>query len=151
MRWSMWDEIRRLQRDMDRMFESLLTHVPSTELVESKIGGLSNFREPLSDIWEDDKEITVKMEMPGVEKDDIVVTAKNGGLEIKVLRKDEYREENKSKGFYRIERRYAGFYRYLPLPPEADLEKVNASYKNGVLELRIPKKESKKEKKIEIK
>ena len=154
MRWTIWDDIRRMQREMDRMFDNFLEReFPSTSLIESRFGGISNFREPLSDIWEDDKEMRVVMEIPGVDKDDIVVTAKDGGLEIKVQRKDEIKEENKNKGFYRIERRYAGFYRHLPLPSDADVEKISATYKNGILELKIPKKEGKKdkEKRIDIK
>ncbi|MEM5793367.1 MAG: Hsp20/alpha crystallin family protein [Candidatus Aenigmatarchaeota archaeon] len=159
MRWSIWDDIRRMQREMDRMFENFLshefqsTHLQPVALTENRGDMFPYFREPLSDILEDEKEMLIKMEMPGVEKDDIIITAKDGGLEIKVQRKDEYKEEDKKKGFYRFERRYSGFYRYFPLPDDADAEKISATYKNGILELKIPKKEGKSEKKkrIEVK
>jgi len=155
MRWSFWDEMRRMQNEMNKMFENFFTN---ETLLPARISDninwdLSNFREPLSDILEDEKDITVKMEVPGVDKNDIVITTKDGGLEIKVQRKDEFKEEDKRKGFYRFERRYSGFYRYLPLPENADTENINATYKNGILELKIPKKQVKEEKRkrIEVK
>ncbi len=144
--WTFWDEIRRLQEEMDRMFERFfnrdyifadrpqLTHNNNRrEWVPA------DYREPLADIFETDKEIIATIELPGVDKKDIDVNLRDDGLEIKVEKKDEHKEEDKKKGFYRIERRYSGFYRFIPLPEYADRSKIDATYNNGVLELRIPK------------
>lgn len=143
-RWSLWDEMRRMQDEMDNMFRAFLSNEPwgRVGLLEGPSSAIaaSDFRQPLSDFWEDENEIKVDMEIPGVEKQDIVINAKEGGLEVKVQKKDEYKEEDKKRGFYRLERKYAGFYRYFSLPENADTKGIDATYKNGILKLRIPKK-----------
>ena len=160
-RYTLWDEMRRLQEQMDRMFESFfnydafdwpLRHAitgPSDKgLVESG-SAISNYRPALADVWETDKEIVATVELPGVDKNDIQIDATEDGLDIKVEKKQETKKED--KGFYRIERNYAGFYRHIPLPDGVDVNKIKAGYKNGVLELRIPKSPSaKKGKRIKV-
>ena len=103
----------------------------------------TQYRRPLMDIYETDKEIVSSLELPGVAKEDIKVSAAEDGVEIKVEKKAEKKEEDPKKGFYRMERSYAGFYRYVPMPKNADLSKLDASYKEGILELRVPKLEQK--------
>ncbi|MEM5812581.1 MAG: Hsp20/alpha crystallin family protein [Candidatus Aenigmatarchaeota archaeon] len=159
-RWSIWDEMRRIQEDMERAFAEFFRHEPLTQsnfMLPSRMHKdsivKSEFRHPLADIWETDNEIVIKVELPGVEKKDIQVHAVEGGIEVKVERKAEYKEVDKKKGFYRFERSYSGFYRHFPLPEIADTSKVDATYSNGVLELKIPKKELKERKarQIEVK
>ena len=112
-----------------------------------------DYIEPLTDIYDTEKEVKARIEIPGVEKGDIRISAVEGGIEIKVEKREESREDDRKKGRYRIERSYSGFYRYFSLPDSADTEKIEAGYKNGILELRIPKtvKETKKVKEVEIK
>ena len=148
--WTFWDELRRLQEEMDRMFErafgrdygfeapQLTHHSKRNEWVPA------NYREPLADIFETDKEIIATIELPGADKKDIDVNLRDDGLEIKVEKKYEHKEEDKKKGVYKLERRYNGFYRFIPLPSYADKSKIDATYNNGVLELRIPKLRPKK-------
>ena len=141
---TIWDEMRRMQYEMDRLFNNFFSSgfgfdydVP---LIESRDVVKSNYRQPLSDIWETDNEIIATVELPGVKKEDIEVSAKDNGIEIKVEKKDEHKTDDKKKGIYRLERQYSGFYRFFSMPENADLNNVHASYKNGVLELKIPKK-----------
>lgn len=155
-RGSIWDEMRRMQEEMDSLFDQFLTReplgtmLPSSQTQAPATGG---YRQPLSDMWETDDEIVATLEVPGVDKEDIDVTATDNGIEVKVESKSEEEQEDEDKNTYRYERRYSGFYRYIRLPEAADTDNIDASYKNGVLELRIPKKEEVKEKtkKIEVK
>jgi len=154
-RYSIWDEMRIMQEQIDRMFENFFTGEQSLlgtrgmllegpkSTTNSEIIS-SDYRQALTDIHETDKEVIATVELPGVEKKDIKINATEEGIEIKVEKKDEIKNEDKKKGLYRYERSYAGFYRYIPLPEGVDTEKINASYNNGVLELKMPKLDSKK-------
>ena len=126
----------------------LFPHIPMDKEL-----ALINYIEPLTDVAETEKEIITKIEIPGVDKEDIRISAANEGIEITAEKRDEIKEEDRKKGRYRIERSYSGFYRYFSLPEYADFDKVEASYKNGILELRIPKtgREAKKGKEIKVK
>ncbi len=101
-----------------------------------------SYKKPVADIWETNNAIKAVIDMPGVNKEDIKINVKNEGLEIKAEKKEEKKEDK--KGIYREERRYTGFYRFIPLPENAIPEKTEAEYKNGVLELTIPKREEEK-------
>ncbi len=126
----------------------LFPHLP----LEKELA-LINYVEPLTDVAETEREIVAKIEIPGVEKEDIKINATEDGIEISAEKKDEIKEEDKKKGRYRIERSYSGFYRYFSLPENADSGKIEANYKNGILELKIPKigKEAKKSKEVKVK
>lgn len=98
------------------------------------------------DLYETDHEIVSLIELPGVTKEDIKVSSTDDGVEIKVEKRAEEKEVDPKKGFYRMERSYSGFYRYVPMPKNADLSKLDASYKEGILELKVPKLDLKPEK-----
>ncbi len=144
-RWDIWDEMRRMQQEMENLFRGFwgrdyFGRSPLIEGPRSRDLTPVNYREPIADIWETDKEIVATVELPGVNKEDIQVNARDNGVEVKVERQEEKKDEKKD--VYRIERTYTGFYRYFSLPEYVDTSKIEATYKNGVLELRIPKKES---------
>ncbi len=158
-RRSLWDEMKRMQDEMDSFFDRVLQRGPWFEadigfpmLSGGESGDLSNYRQPLADMWETDDEIVTVLEIPGADKEDIKINATEDGVEVKVEKKEEH-EEGDKKGSYKLERSYSGFYRYFSLPEGSDVEKIDASYRNGVLELHIPKtgKAKKKVKKIEVK
>jgi HSP20 family protein len=92
---------------------------------------------PRADIFEKDGAIVVKAELPGVKKEDIAITLDEGDLVIRGERKAEH--EVKEDAYYRMERTYGSFQRRLPLPGGVDPEQVEASYADGVLQVRIPK------------
>ncbi|WP_461833616.1 Hsp20/alpha crystallin family protein [Desulfothermus sp.] len=111
----------------------------------------SLFREvtyPAINISENEKEIKVKAELPGLEPKDVELTIQNNTLILKGEKKLE--EEEKKDNFHRIECSYGSFYRSIPLPTEIDESKVSAKFKNGILEIRLPKKEEARGKKIPI-
>jgi HSP20 family protein len=104
---------------------------------------------PAVDIVDQANQYVIKADLPGVRAEDIDVTLENGVVTIKGVREEEKKEENKN--FKRTERFSGSFLRRFTLPEAADLENIKAKTKNGVLELSIPKNESKKSKRIQIK
>jgi len=104
---------------------------------------------PLVDITEDDKEYLIKAELPEVKKEDEKVAVENGLLTISGERKSE--KEEKNKKYHRIERAYGSFERSFIVPDDADADKVNAEFKDGVLRVHLPKSEKAKPKQIEVK
>lgn len=93
--------------------------------------------QPHIDVKESDKEITVSAELPGMDEKDIEVLLSSDSLTIKGEKKEE--KEEKEKSYYRMERRYGSFQRVIPLPVEIDTKKVDASFKKGILNVRLPK------------
>lgn len=104
---------------------------------------------PAFDVSETDKELIVKGEVPGMDKKDINITVSDGMLTIRGEKKHEKKEENEQ--YHRVERRYGAFSRTMRLPHEVEADKVDATYKEGVLSIRLPKSEAVEPKKIEIK
>jgi HSP20 family protein len=104
---------------------------------------------PRVDVEETDKEILVKVDLPGVDPKDVDISVSEGALILKGDRKEE--REDKKKNYHRVERLVGQFYRELPLPPAADPERITAASANGVITVMIPKKAAAQAKKIAIK
>ena len=104
---------------------------------------------PLVDIAEDEKEYLITAELPEVKKEDVKVTMENGTLTITGERK--FEKEEKNKTYHRVERSYGSFARSFALPDNGDAEKVNAEFKDGILKVRVAKRESARPKQIEVK
>ena len=104
---------------------------------------------PKVDITEDDKEWLVKADLPEVKKEDVKLTVENGVLTITGERKLE--KEEKGKKYHRIEKSYGNFFRSFSLPEGADGSKISADFKDGVLNVHLPKSEKAKPKAIDIK
>ncbi|TCL54749.1 heat shock protein Hsp20 [Hydrogenispora ethanolica] len=95
---------------------------------------------PSVDLRETDREIILHADIPGVNREDLDITVDENVVILKgEIKKDETRTE---KGYHLSERRYGSFYRTIPLPAEVHSEQATARYKDGVLELRIPKMEA---------
>ena len=136
MNWDPFEEMRKIRNEIDAMFARFFGR---PEVREAELTIPQGFREPLSDIFETDNEIVIVTELPGVNKDDIKISASEDSIEIKA----EVREEKvKRENYFSQERRYKGFYRSLSLPVKVDPTKAKATYKNGLLEIRLPKKEA---------
>lgn len=103
---------------------------------------------PTVDVSETDDHVIVRAEIPGMEKNDISITMSDGLLTIQGEKKQEKEEEKENYHF--VERRYGSFSRSLRVPSGVDADKIEASYKDGVLKVAIPKSESEKSRKIEI-
>lgn len=104
---------------------------------------------PAVDIVEDEKEFCVKAELPEVRKEDVHVTVENGVLTLHGERKSE--KEEKKQRYHRVERSYGSFTRSFGLPQGANAAKVRAEFKDGLLQVHLPKSESAKPKQIEVK
>lgn len=104
---------------------------------------------PLVDISEDEKEYLIKAELPEVKKEDVKVAVQDDVLTLSGERTLE--KEEKGKKWHRVERAYGSFSRSFTLPEDADPTKVNAEFKDGVLNVHLAKSEKAKPKSIEVK
>lgn len=137
--WQPLAEIERVRREFDRLFDEFFG-VPDT----TKDYILS----PAIDVYETDKDVVIKAEMPGVKKDEIEITVKDNFVHIKAEKKEE--KEEKKENIHRVERYYGRVERLIPMPTDVKSEEAKAEYKDGVLEIRIPKEKTSKETKIKI-
>jgi HSP20 family protein len=104
---------------------------------------------PLVDITEDEKEYLIKAELPDMKKEDVRLTVENEVLAISGERK--FEKEEKGRKYHRVERAYGSFVRSFSLPEDADGSKVSADFKDGMLQVHLPKSQKSKPKAIEIK
>ncbi len=104
---------------------------------------------PLVDITEDEKEYLIKAELPDVKKEDVRLTVENDVLAISGERT--FEKEEKGKKYHRIEPAYRSFVRRFTLPEDADGSRVTADFKDGMLQVHLPKSQKAKPKAIEIK
>jgi HSP20 family protein len=142
---SPWDPIREMEEMQNRLFgRRLALKKDAGEEALTVAEWL-----PAVDIAEDDKEYTIKVELPGVNKEDVRVSVEGGVLSITGERKAE--KEEKNKKYHRIERSYGSFARSFTLPEGAAGDKVSAEFKDGVLRAHLPKDEAAKRKSIEVK
>ena len=103
---------------------------------------------PTVDIYDNDENIVIKAELPGIEKKDIVIDVKDGVLTLKGERS--FENEVKEEKYYCRERTFGKFERVFRLPADVDPEKISADYKDGILKIDIPKPEEQKPKQITV-
>lgn len=125
--WNPMNELERLRQDMSRFFD----WGPAWNR-----GQVSSWQ-PSLDIYQTDTEVVATVEIPGVNPEDVDVTVTKNMLSVKGHLKQS--EEVKEEGYFRSERRFGSFQRVVPLPAEVKSNEAKASFKNGVLEIRIPK------------
>ncbi|NOX19651.1 MAG: Hsp20/alpha crystallin family protein [Nitrospirae bacterium] len=146
VKWSPMKELEEMRRDMERLFDEFFEPmrrrrwwgkpiaegviVPNIELIDKK------------------DELIAKIEIPGVDKKDIDLTITENTMTVKgeIKKEEEFKEED----YYVSEIRYGSFSRTIPLPVEIDSDRAKASYKNGILEVVLPKKEEAKPKEIKV-
>ena len=104
---------------------------------------------PAVDVEETENEVIVRAEVPGLEKDEFSIELENDTLVLRGEKK--HKEEHKDRNIHHIECRYGRFDRRIALPAEVQTDKANAEYKNGVLNITLPKAESSKRKAITVK
>ena len=139
-----WDP----SREIDDLFERYTKAVGQPRAGSQEVIATGDWA-PRVDIAETDKAFEIKVEIPEVNKEDVKVTVDNGVLTIRGERKQE--KEEKGKKFHRVERYYGIFTRSFTLPDNVDETKVKASFKDGMLNLQIPKTAEAKPKAIEVK
>ncbi len=145
-----FSEMTGWQRDIERMFDDFFWKRVSPLWSERwwpsrEIG----FSVPPIDLYEKKDEIIAKVELPGLEKDEVQVNITDNLLTIKGEKKRE--EEIEEEDYYRAERSYGSFSRSVDLPKEVQVEKARASFKNGILEVRLPKSDEAKKKETKVK
>lgn len=137
--FSIRNEMTRMWEQMNRLFEEFF----ATRREEPRAWT------PAVDVFETEEEVVVLAEVPGIQKEALSISLQEGSLTIKGERV--YERELKREDFHQRERGYGSFSRTIPLPSYLELDKACAKYKDGVLEIKIPKMEQKKkELQIEI-
>ena len=140
-----WDPFRELNE-----FQSRLGSFFGLQPVRSGEKGLTTETwMPAVDIIEDDKEFLVKAELPGIKREEVHVSVENGFLTIRGERK--FEKEEKNKRYHRTERSYGSFTRSFSLPEGADSNNVRADFKDGLLQVHLPKASKGKANHIEVK
>ena len=135
-------DLSAFQERMNRIFrESFGPERPDEALTTS------NFAPPV-DVYEDEHNITLKIEVPGIDEKDINVSIENNTLTVQGERR--FDKEEKEENFQRIERMYGSFTRSFTLPNTVDLEQVSAHYEKGVLKIGLAKKAEAKPKLIKV-
>jgi len=146
--WRPFSELSRAEREAERLFG---------DFFRRPLWGLSwperfreiGFREPAIEVYEEKDDVVVKAEIPGMKKEDLDINISGSLLTLKGEKKQE--EEVKKKGYYYSERSYGSFVRTVDLPKEVQVDKAYANFKDGVLEVRLPKTEEAKRKEVKIK
>jgi HSP20 family protein len=146
VKWNPIRELEGMRRDLDKLFEGFA--YPDIRGRFQPQRAAHGMIVPNVEMFDRKAEIVVKAELPGVEKDDIDLTVNKEALIIKGEVKKE--EEIQEDAYYLSERRYGSFSRALPLPVEIDSSNVKAHFRNGILEIILPKKEEVKPQEIKV-
>ena len=142
IRWDPFRELTTIQDRMNRLFQDTFT--PSREEGFASAAFL-----PPADVYEDENHVTLKLEIPGVDENDLDIRVENNTLVIKGERR--FEEEEKKENFHRIERQYGNFVRSFNLPSSVDPNNIEADYDKGILTIRMTKRAEAKPKQIQIK
>jgi HSP20 family protein len=142
-KWTPFREVSRLRDEMDRLWQDFFG--PGRRALRP----MAEEWIPAVDISDTADKVTVRVEVPGMDAKNIEISLSGDILTIKGEKKAE--KEEKGENFYLAERSYGSFARSLRLPAEVEGDKIEASYKQGVLTITCPKKEVVKPKQIEIK
>jgi HSP20 family protein len=144
IRWEPVGELHTMQNEMNRLFNTFFdSPTPSN-------GGNAAVRRwiPAMDVVETEDHFVLRADLPGLAENDVKIEAEDNVLTIAGERKSEH--EQRSEGYYRVERAFGSFSRSLTLPEGVNADAIQASFDNGVLEVRIPKPEQHKPRKVQI-
>jgi HSP20 family protein len=144
IRWDPFHDLLSLQDRMDRLFQDAM---PRNKGYEQSLS--AGFWSPAVDIYETDDAVILKAELAGLNKSDVTIEIKDSTLILKGERK--FEKDIKEENYHRIERSYGSFSRTFSLPSTVDQAKVSATFKDGLLEIKVPKLTETRPKQIEIK
>jgi len=142
VKWEPLRDVITFRDEIDRLFDGFFGRVPARREM-ARAAWM-----PLVDFEENKNEYLVKVELPGLKKEDVKISLSGDRLHISGERTKE--KEEKGKTFHRVERVYGRFERVLALPAEVDGARVKATHKDGILDIRLPKSEKTKPKEIGI-
>jgi HSP20 family protein len=140
VRWEPFRELAGLHNEMARLMNATFGDEGDGRSERSWV--------PAVDVWENEGELVYAFDLPGVAKDKISVELEDGALSVSAER--ERMEEVKDERFYRFERRFGTFTRTVGVPQGIDESQIKADYRDGVLEVHVPKPEQAKPRRIEI-
>jgi HSP20 family protein len=140
VRWDPSREVDTLQSEVNRLFDTFFGGRPAN-------GGFRRWV-PATDLVETDDHLVLRVDLPGLGRDDVNIEVKDGVLTVSGERKAEHEEQ--ADGFHRVERSFGQFSRSMSLPDHVDAERITADFDKGVLEVRIPKPAERKPRRIEI-
>lgn len=138
-----------IEREFNRMWNTLGSRFGLTRREDFDEEYENAVWMPLTDIYEDNDNYYLKVDLPGMKKDDVKIAYADGTLSISGERAEE--KQSKEAQFHRIERSYGKFFRSFNIPKEIKEDKISAEFKDGQLTITIPKAEEVKPKEIEIK
>jgi HSP20 family protein len=141
VRWEPFRELAGLHNEMARLMNTAFTGEGDGRTQQQAWV-------PAVDVWETDNELVYAFDLPGVSKDGIAVELEDGGLTVTAER--ERTDEVKDERFYRFERRFGTFTRTIGVPQGVDESKIRADYRDGVLEVAVPKPEQPKPRRIQV-
>lgn len=142
LRWEPARELGAIQQEMNRLFGAAF------DTSSAGNGGSGSHWIPPMDLVEEGEEFVLRADLPGVSEDDVNVELQDNVLSISGRRESE--QEDRRQGYYRVERATGAFSRALTLPEGIDPDNIKASFDNGVLEVRVPKPEERKPRKVSI-
>jgi HSP20 family protein len=145
IRWEPVRELHTMQNEMNRLFNAFFD-APS----QGNGGQTTTVRRwiPAMDVVETEDHFVLRADLPGLSENDVKIELEDNVLTIAGERKAEH--EQQGEGYYRVERAFGSFSRSLTLPEGVDAERIQASFNSGVLEVRIPKPEQHKPRKVQI-
>jgi HSP20 family protein len=146
VRWEPVRELTSLQTEMNRLFNTFFD-TPSNGGGGSNGGALRRWL-PAMDLVETDEHFVLRADLPGLSEEDVAIELEDSVLTVAGERKAEH--EDKREGFYRVERSFGQFRRSLTLPEGVDADGITANFDKGVLEVRIPKPEERKPRRVAI-
>jgi len=146
MKITRWDPFRELE-DMSTRLNRFFGQAASRRLGDDGSEMLADWA-PAIDVQETDGEYLISADLPAVKKEDVKVSVQDGILAVEGERRQE--REEKGKKFHRIERSYGKFVRRLTLPTDVDQEKLAAEFKDGVLQVHLPKSVTAKPRSIDV-
>jgi len=138
-----------IEREFNRMFNSFENKFGISRSKDEDTEYENAVWLPLTDIYEDKDKYSLKLDLPGIKKEDVKISYVDGKLSISGERNVE--SEHKDSKCHRIERSFGKYYRSFSLPENIQQEKINAEFKDGQLTITVPKSEEAKPKEIEIK
>ncbi|HLY50208.1 MAG TPA: Hsp20/alpha crystallin family protein [Solirubrobacteraceae bacterium] len=144
IRWEPVRELNTIQNEMNRLFNTFFDAPTS----QGNGGTAARRWIPAMDLVESENDFVLRADLPGLGEDDVNIELEDNVLTISGVRKAEH--EERKEGYYRVERASGSFSRSLTLPEGVDPEKVSAKFDRGVLEVRIPKPEQRKPRKVTI-
>ncbi len=144
VKWDPFKDLLSIQDRMNRLFDETLTRTSRGECEDIARGVWS----PAVDIYETEESIVLKAELPGIDKKEVSIEVKDNMLILKGERK--FEKEIKEENYHRMERAYGSFQRIFTLPNIIKKENVKAKYRDGVLEIALPKIKEAKPKHVNV-